>query len=272
MSTDNQQPEEQPADDEQAEELVGALELPGAAAVPLDVRDIDLEEIAELDNIRPGHHDIPHLAETMHLEGQLQPCRVRPAPAGATHGKPYELIFGFRRKRAAEYLASQGIEGWETLRCEVVEVPDDEKIAQMVVENFQREDMSPIAEARAMYALKHSTDPELANGEIARQLGCDPSHVSHRLTLLKLGLPPAPAQKALDAVNEAGPEESSSEDRAPGADEVSDAAAEAAARRVSSIRRRPMTSRPSASASPPRNPLTSSAWSIEAKSQPQQPR
>jgi len=175
-----------PQDPEEAgeEHIPSALELPGGERAPKEVRDIPLDEIAELKNIRPAYYGIEKLAETMHLEGQLQPCLVRPAAPDAEHGKPYELIFGYRRKKAAEYLREQGIEGWDSLRCEVREVTDERQLAKTIVENFQRQQLSPVAEARAMLALKHSHDPPLSNAEVARQLGCDPSHVSHRIKML----------------------------------------------------------------------------------------
>jgi len=169
-------------------EDLSAFDLPGADRVPLDVRDIPLDQIAELPNIRQNYHGIEGLAETMYLEGQLQPCLVRPASAQEEHGKPYELIFGYRRKRAAEMLAEREIEEWKELRCEVHDVADGEELSKMIVENFQREKPSPVSEAKAMQALKLSCDPPMSNAEVARRLGCDPSQISHRLSLLSLGL------------------------------------------------------------------------------------
>lgn len=170
--------------DSSDEEVASALDLPAAPTPPIDERYIALEDIAFRANIRPAYHGIEQLAETMHLETQLQACMVRPASPDAPHGKPFELIFGHRRKAAAEYL------GWETLRCEVRDIPDEHTITQMILENFQREDLSPVAEARAIYELKHSQEPPMSNAAVARALGCDPSHVSHRLKLLSLGMTP----------------------------------------------------------------------------------
>jgi len=179
------------------EEELSAFDLPGAERAPLDVRDIPLEDIAELPNIRQNYHGIEGLAETMHLEGQLQPCLVRPAAADAEHGRPFEMIFGYRRKRAVEMLNERGLEAWTSLRCEVRPVEDGEELSKVIVENFQREAPSPVAEAKAMKTLKFSTDPPMTNTEIARRLGCDPSQISHRLGLLKLGMPSAAPQPAL---------------------------------------------------------------------------
>jgi ParB/RepB/Spo0J family partition protein len=170
--------------------LEEALSEPGAPKAPLDVREIPLDDIGERDNIRPAYHGIEGLAETMHLQGQLQPCLVRPTPDGASHGKPFELVCGHRRRRAAEFLRERGLAGWETIRCEVKDIPDDSRIRKTIVENFQREELSPVAEARAMQELKFTTDPPMSNIEIAKALGCDPSQVSHRLKLLSLAPPP----------------------------------------------------------------------------------
>lgn len=173
------------------EELVPALEMPAAPKPPLDVREIAIKDIALHDNIRlPTEHGVEKLAETLHLEGQLQPCVVRPSGKKASHKQPFELIFGHRRLAAAKYLE------WDTIRCEVRDIADDHTITQMIVENFQREDLSPVAEARAMYALKHSQEPPMSNAEVARSLGCDPSHVSHRLTMIASLAKPEPPPEA----------------------------------------------------------------------------
>lgn len=179
----------QEAEESFAEILAESLKEQGADPVPLDVRDIPLDQIGETENTRPVYSGIEGLAETMHLQGQLQPCVVRPSPEGAAHGKPFELVFGFRRRRAAEFLREQGLQRWDSLRCEVRDIPDEKRLRQTIVENYQRENLMPGAEARAMLQLKQSSDPPLSNAEIARELGCDPSHVSHRLSLLKLEMP-----------------------------------------------------------------------------------
>jgi ParB/RepB/Spo0J family partition protein len=190
LEEEAQSKEAQPEEEAQNEEELTALELPGAERLEADIKDIPLDDIAELSNVRQAYHGIEGLAETLHLEGQLQPCLVRPAQ-DETHGKSYELVFGYRRKRAAEYLREQEIEGWETLRCLIEEVKDGEELSKMIVENFQREKPSPVAEARAMLALKHSVDPPMTNTEVGRRLGCHRSQVAHRLSILSLGQTPA---------------------------------------------------------------------------------
>jgi ParB/RepB/Spo0J family partition protein len=214
---------------EETEEEISPFDLPAAARVPLDVREVPLDDIALQTNIRlPTPHGIESLAQTLHLEGQLQPCVVRPSPDDADHEKPFELVFGHRRLAAARRLE------WESLRCEVRPVDDSRTITQMIVENFQREDLSPVAEARAMYALKHSTEPPMSNAAVGRALGCDPSHVSHRLSMvtgLARSAPPEatsafppledlakdPSTSKEDGVSE---EDSKSEDDAPKSNQI----------------------------------------------------
>ena len=180
------------ADAEVDDENVDPLSLPAAPAPPIDTRYIPLEDIAERGNIRKTH-GLRQLAETMHLDGQLMPVLVRPAPEDADHGKPFELIFGHRRKMAAELLH------WETLRAEVRDVPDVERLVQMFVENYQREDLSAVEEAYTMLQLREEMG--WSQARIARELGCDPSHVSHRLSLLKLAAPTPPAPPPVPTIH-----------------------------------------------------------------------
>lgn len=198
-------------------EEVSAFDLDKSPEVPLDVRNIALKDIAELPNIRPAYHSIEKLAETIYTEGQLQPCLVRPSPEDSEHGRPFELIFGYRRKRAVEFLLHEKeLEDFSTLRCEVRAVKNEKELAKMIIENTQREKLSPVAEANAMLALKKSFDPELTNAEVARRLGCDPSHVSHRISMVtKLAVPGQAAKVAL------GPADDSKEKEAKKPKDVS---------------------------------------------------
>jgi ParB/RepB/Spo0J family partition protein len=190
---------EQQQSSEPEESPTSAFDLPSSEPRLIETKQILLEDIAELANIRGVYHGIEGLAETMHLDGQLQACWVRPAKPDAEHGRSYELIFGYRRKRAVELLCEREVEGWDSLRCEVRDVPDGEELTKIIVENWQREAPSPVAEAKAMMALKESQDPPMTNTEIARQLGCDPSQISHRLSLLSLAMPEEESPAELEA-------------------------------------------------------------------------
>jgi ParB family chromosome partitioning protein len=168
------------SEESSAEEELTSFDLPAGEPHPSETVEIPLADIAELENSRPAYYGIEDLKKNLHTQGQLEPCLVRPAPKGAEHGRPYELVFGYRRKRAAEELE------WPVLRCEVRKdiTSDTELLERQISENFQRENLSPVAEANAMQRMK--AIGKMSNADIARRLGCDPSHVSHRLSLLAL--------------------------------------------------------------------------------------
>lgn len=167
--------------DADEEDLPELPERTGPDTEEADVRDLPIGEIAEIANIRPTYYGVEELAESLRVQGQLEPCMVRPAPPGATHGKPWELVFGFRRKRAAELLR------WDLLRCQVRPISDSEVLEVMLTENLQREDLSAIAAAKTMRALIDLGG--LRQADVARRLGVHPSHVSHSLKLLSLAPP-----------------------------------------------------------------------------------
>src|SRR5207245_10275016 len=70
--------------------------------------------------------------------GLLQPVVVRPLP----NGGGFELIAGERRLRACQAL------GWERIPAVTREVDDRTVLTLALLENLQRDDLSPVAEAR----------------------------------------------------------------------------------------------------------------------------
>ena len=105
------------------------------------IRDIPLELI---DNF-PEHpyrvqddEDMDRLVESIKERGVITPAMVRQKEDGR-----YELISGHRRKRASE------LAGFETLRCEVVDLTRDEAIILMVESNYQRTQQLPSERAFA---------------------------------------------------------------------------------------------------------------------------
>src|SRR2546426_2741079 len=72
--------------------------------------------------------------------GLLQPVVVRPAPGDG--GAGYELIAGERRLRACQAL------GWERIPAGKREVDDRTGLTLALIENLQRDDLSPVDEAR----------------------------------------------------------------------------------------------------------------------------
>jgi ParB family chromosome partitioning protein len=84
---------------------------------------------------------IAELADSLRAHGLLQPIVVRPVDAG------YELIAGHRRLEAAKVL------GWTEIAAVVRDESDDQAYILTLVENLQREDLSPKEEATALEVL-----------------------------------------------------------------------------------------------------------------------
>ena len=78
------------------------------------------------------------LVESIKERGVITPATVRQKEDGR-----YELVSGHRRKRASE------LAGFETLRCEVVDLNRDEATILMVESNFQRSQILPSEKAFA---------------------------------------------------------------------------------------------------------------------------
>lgn len=105
------------------------------------IRDIPLTEIDDF----PDHpfqvredEDMFQLVESIKERGVITPATVRQKEDGR-----YELVSGHRRKKACE------LAGFETLRCEVVELTRDEATILMVESNFQRSQILPSEKAFA---------------------------------------------------------------------------------------------------------------------------
>lgn len=142
-----------------------------------------------------GEAEIAQLAQTIERQGLLNPVIVRPHPSsespdGESSSESsesesesestyeYELVSGERRLRAVQQL------GWDTIEATVRELTDEQALELTITENLQREDVSPIEEARGYKQLIKEYD--LTQAEAADRLGVSRSHISNQLRLLKL--------------------------------------------------------------------------------------
>ena len=98
----------------------------------------------------------------------------------------YELIAGERRWRAVQKL------GWSKVPAVVKDVDDQALLTLALIENLQRDDLSPVDEARGYQRLIEEF--QLAQGEVARLVGRNRSTVANSLRLLQL---PADVQSLL---------------------------------------------------------------------------
>ena len=120
------------------------------------------------------------LAESIKVQGIMQPILVRRLTAGPNDGK-YEIIAGERRFRAAK------IAGLDSVPVLVRNVPDEAAAAMSLIENIQREDLNPLEEAQGLQRLvkEFGLTHELA----AQAVGRSRSAASNLLRLLNLAEP-----------------------------------------------------------------------------------
>jgi ParB family chromosome partitioning protein len=145
-------------------------------------REGDLVELP-LDQIRPNPYQprqdvdpvaLEELKASIRQAGLLQPVVVR----GAREGTGYELIAGERRLRACQAL------GWERIPAVKREVDDRTVLTLALIENLQRDDLSPVDEARGYERLL--AEFSLTQQDVADAVGRDRSTVANALRLLKL--------------------------------------------------------------------------------------
>jgi ParB family transcriptional regulator, chromosome partitioning protein len=156
------------------EALLGSVSREQAQASGA-LRDLPVGNIVP-NPLQPRTHineaELVELTASIEASGLLQPVVVRPR-----NGK-YELIAGERRWRAVQRL------GWPKIPAVVKEADDQTLLTLALIENLQRDDLSPIDEAAGYQRL--SEEFQLAQAEIARLVGRDRSTVANLLRLLRL--------------------------------------------------------------------------------------
>lgn len=138
------------------------------------IRQLPLTQLFDSDdNPRNDLGPLDELAASIVAVGIIQPLVVA---ANGPHG--YRIVAGHRRAAAAQ------VAGLDTVPCIHRGFRSDaERQEVMLVENLQRQDLSPLDEARGFQAL---ADLGHSQRQIAERVGCNQSHVSRRLALLEL--------------------------------------------------------------------------------------
>ena len=126
---------------------------------------------------------LQELADSIQTQGVVQPLVVR----AQGDGSDYELIAGERRWRAAQKA------GLNSVPALVRGMEDHQALEIALIENIQREQLTPIEEALAFSRLLEEFG--LTHDKVARQVGRKRSSISNTLRLLRL---PENVQKALD--------------------------------------------------------------------------
>lgn len=116
---------------------------------------------------------INELMQTIHTHGIIQPIVLREYEKGK-----YEIIAGERRWRAVTKL------GWDTIPAIIKDFNDTETASVALIENLQREELSPLEEAIAYARLLELHN--LTQEALAQRLGKGQSTIANKLRLLKL--------------------------------------------------------------------------------------
>ncbi|MDV2581600.1 ParB/RepB/Spo0J family partition protein [Alkalibacillus haloalkaliphilus] len=142
------------------EESVQEVELKTCRPNPYQPRKVfDTEAIEELKDSIVEH-------------GVLQPIIVRKAIKG------YEIVVGERRFRASKEA------GFTTIPAVVRELSEEQMMELALLENLQREDLSPIEEAEAFDRLINEL--KIKQDELAKRLGKSRPHIANMVRLLSL--------------------------------------------------------------------------------------
>ena len=116
---------------------------------------------------------LEQLARSIQESGVVQPILVRPVANGR-----FQIIAGERRFRAAQKL------GLPTIPAVVRTVADDRVLEFALVENIQREELTPIEEAQALRRLQDELG--LTQEALASKVGKDRATVANTIRLLRL--------------------------------------------------------------------------------------
>jgi len=166
---------------------LGARDLDVLLGTPEDdsaAPDGELQQL-RLERIQPGKFQprqamdperLAELAASIKAQGVIQPIVVR--PVGGTR---FEIIAGERRWRAAQ------LAGLTEIPVLVRDVADQAVVAMALIENIQREELTPLEEAQALHRL--IAEFKYTHQQTADALGRSRASVSNLLRLLDL--PPA---------------------------------------------------------------------------------
>ncbi len=138
----------------------------GVRVIPLD----RIEPNPEQPRLAFNEESLNELSASIKEHGILQPILVRPL-----EGNRYQLIAGERRWRASK------LAGLDTIPALIEEIDDDTALEIAIIENLQREDISPLDEA-SMYD-RMVREHGYSIRKLADKLGKDKGYLENRLRL-----------------------------------------------------------------------------------------
>ena len=150
-----------------------SLLSPGGTSRSVGVR------IVHVDRIEPNPEQprlvfeqeaLAELSASIREHGVLQPILVRPLGPNT-----YQIVAGERRWRASR------LAGLETIPALIEEIDDDTALEISIIENLQREDLSPLDEAAMFDRMIHEHGYSIR--KLADKLGKDKGYLENRLRL-----------------------------------------------------------------------------------------
>lgn len=144
----------------QNEEAIEKIQLEKLVTNPFQPRKIFDDEAIE------------ELAQSIQEHGIIQPIVVR------KKGKKYEIVVGERRFRASK------IAGLDEIPAIVKELTEEQMMEIAILENLQREDLTPIEEAEAYQSLIEKL--HFTQEDLAKRLGKSRPHITNHIRLLQL--------------------------------------------------------------------------------------
>ena len=159
--------------DERLSDGVRNLLAPEGATHDRSVRQLAVDRIApnpRQPRVSPNAASLDELVSSIREHGVLQPILVRPLERGR-----YEIVAGERRWRAVIAV------GLALIPAIVEEMSDEEAIEVAIIENLQREDLSPLDEA-AIFA-RMTSELGYSIRKLAEKIGKDKGYVENRLRL-----------------------------------------------------------------------------------------
>ncbi len=153
--------------------LIDLLRPEGPATTTTDVRTVPIERVFSNPGQPRQHFDedaLQDLAASIREHGVLQPVLVRPRADG-----DYQIIAGERRWRASK------IAGMAQIPVIVEHIDDEAALEIAIIENLQREDISPLEEADMFERMTREHGYSLR--KLATKLGKDKGYLENRLRL-----------------------------------------------------------------------------------------
>ena len=139
------------------------------------VRQISLAQIVENGNVRKDYTDIEELAESIKMNGLIEPIAVKALGKDENGVDKYELIAGFRRHRAFRLLCDKG----ENFSMIDVVIVTGDKLTLQLVENLQRADLTHHEQEAGITNLVKTLG---SNKDAASRLGKSDAFIAHNIT------------------------------------------------------------------------------------------